>query len=135
MSETGTPAEQRPADVAPEDALRPEEEAAVDRVSWWQRFVTGSTTSIGLILATCLGGYLSAGGAGAINHVFDRDIDARMARTADRPVPAGLGGLGFASFPSPPLAAARTSAFVTLPPGPEPLTALRSTPLAQFTGT
>jgi len=45
--------------------------------------------SIGLVLATCLGGYLSAGGAGAINHVLDRDIDARMARTASRPVPAG----------------------------------------------
>ena len=50
--------------------------------------VAGSP-SLGLILATCLGGYLSAGGAGAVNHVYDRDIDARMARTADRPVPAG----------------------------------------------
>ena len=40
-------------------------------------------------LLTCLGGYLSAGGAGAVNHCYDRDIDARMARTADRPVPAG----------------------------------------------
>ena len=29
------------------------------------------------IALTCLGGYLSAGGAGAINHVYDRDIDAR----------------------------------------------------------
>jgi protoheme IX farnesyltransferase len=42
-----------------------------------------------LVALTCLGGYLSAGGAGAINHVLDRDIDARMARTAARPVPAG----------------------------------------------
>jgi protoheme IX farnesyltransferase len=41
------------------------------------------------IALTCLGGYLSAGGAGAINHVYDRDIDARMPRTANRPVPAG----------------------------------------------
>ena len=38
---------------------------------------------------TCLGGYLSAGGAGAVNHWFDRDIDAQMARTATRPVPSG----------------------------------------------
>ena len=38
---------------------------------------------------TFVGGYLSAGGAGAVNHYYDRDIDARMARTADRPVPAG----------------------------------------------
>jgi heme o synthase len=45
--------------------------------------------SIGLIVLTCLGGYLSAGGAGAVNHAYDRDIDARMARTADRPVPSG----------------------------------------------
>src|SRR3954451_1159512 len=43
----------------------------------------------GLIAATCLGGYLSAGGAGAVNHFYDRDIDAQMARTADRPVPSG----------------------------------------------
>jgi heme o synthase len=45
--------------------------------------------SVSLVLATCLGGYLSAGGAGAINHVYDRDIDARMARTATRPVASG----------------------------------------------
>jgi protoheme IX farnesyltransferase len=50
--------------------------------------VAGSP-SVQLILLTCLGGYLSAGGAGAVNHAFDRDIDARMARTADRPVPSG----------------------------------------------
>ena len=45
--------------------------------------------SIGLVLLTCLGGSLSAGGAGAVNHYYDRDIDAQMARTATRPVPAG----------------------------------------------
>jgi heme o synthase len=45
--------------------------------------------SFELVLLTCLGGYLSAGGAGAVNHAYDRDIDARMARTADRPVAAG----------------------------------------------
>jgi len=45
--------------------------------------------SVGLVALTCLGGYLSAGGAGAVNHYYDRDIDARMARTADRPVPSG----------------------------------------------
>jgi protoheme IX farnesyltransferase len=45
--------------------------------------------SIGLVALTCLGGYLSAGGAGAVNHWYDRDIDARMARTADRPVASG----------------------------------------------
>jgi heme o synthase len=45
--------------------------------------------SLGLILLTCLGGALSAGGAGAINHAIDRDIDRTMARTATRPVAAG----------------------------------------------
>ena len=45
--------------------------------------------SVGLVLATLLGGSLSAGAAGAINHVYDRDIDAQMKRTADRPVPSG----------------------------------------------
>jgi protoheme IX farnesyltransferase len=45
--------------------------------------------SAGRIALTCLGGYLSAGGAGAVNHYYDRDIDARMARTAARPVPSG----------------------------------------------
>jgi heme o synthase len=42
-----------------------------------------------LVALTCLGGYLSAGGAGAVNHWFDRDIDAQMARTARRPIPSG----------------------------------------------
>ncbi|HZU60645.1 MAG TPA: UbiA family prenyltransferase, partial [Solirubrobacteraceae bacterium] len=41
------------------------------------------------IALTCLGGYLSAGGAGAVNHYWDRDLDAQMKRTASRPVPAG----------------------------------------------
>ena len=45
--------------------------------------------SIGLVALTCLGGFLSAGGAGAVNHYYDRDIDAQMARTATRPVPSG----------------------------------------------
>jgi heme o synthase len=42
-----------------------------------------------LVFLTCLGGYLSAGGAGAVNHWFDRDIDAQMQRTSTRPVPSG----------------------------------------------
>jgi protoheme IX farnesyltransferase len=45
--------------------------------------------SPGLVLLTCLGGSLSAGGAAAVNHYWDRDIDAQMSRTATRPVPAG----------------------------------------------
>jgi protoheme IX farnesyltransferase len=45
--------------------------------------------SLTTVLWTCLGGYLSAGGAGAVNHYWDRDIDAQMGRTASRPVPSG----------------------------------------------
>jgi protoheme IX farnesyltransferase len=45
--------------------------------------------SPGLVVLTCLGGALSAGGAGAINHALDRDIDAVMKRTANRPVASG----------------------------------------------
>ncbi len=45
--------------------------------------------SVSLVALTCVGGYLSAGGAGAINHYWDRDIDLRMPRTANRPVPSG----------------------------------------------
>jgi protoheme IX farnesyltransferase len=51
-------------------------------------YVAGNP-SIGLVALTCLGGAMSAGGAGAINHWFDRDLDAIMVRTANRPVPAG----------------------------------------------
>ncbi|TMD15917.1 MAG: protoheme IX farnesyltransferase [Chloroflexi bacterium] len=43
----------------------------------------------GLTLAALGGGALAAGGASAINCWFDRDIDAVMARTCARPVPAG----------------------------------------------
>jgi heme o synthase len=45
--------------------------------------------SLSLVLLTCLGGALSAGGAGAVNHYFDRDIDRLMTRTANRPVASG----------------------------------------------
>src|SRR3954454_11383135 len=65
--------------------------------------------SLGLVFLTCLGGALSAGGAGAINHAVDRDIDRIMSRTAARPVASGrispraaivFGALlGCASFP------------------------------------
>jgi protoheme IX farnesyltransferase len=51
-------------------------------------YVAGNPSPL-LVALTCLGGYLSAGGAGAVNHWFDRDIDARMTRTANRPIPAG----------------------------------------------
>ncbi|MBA4179708.1 MAG: protoheme IX farnesyltransferase [Anaerolinea sp.] len=42
-----------------------------------------------LVLATLLGGTLSAGGANAINCWYDRDIDAIMKRTRSRPLVTG----------------------------------------------
>src|SRR5918994_6669443 len=45
--------------------------------------------SLTLVALTVIGGSLSAGGAAAVNHFFDRDIDEQMARTATRPVPSG----------------------------------------------
>ncbi len=51
-------------------------------------YVAGDPSPL-LVALTCLGGYLSAGGAGAVNHWFDRDIDIKMSRTASRPIPAG----------------------------------------------
>jgi protoheme IX farnesyltransferase len=74
-------------------------------------FVADASPSLGLLVATLAGGYLAAGGAGAINHYLERDIDARMSRTSRRPLPSGriepraalwfgiaLGVLSFALF-------------------------------------
>jgi protoheme IX farnesyltransferase len=85
--------------------------------------------SIGLVLLTCLGGYLSAGGAGAVNHWYDRDIDAQMARTADRPVASGRVSPRAALIYGIVLAAL---AFVVLAVGVNPLAAVLS--LSGFLG-
>ncbi|HEX9311847.1 MAG TPA: heme o synthase [Actinomycetota bacterium] len=44
--------------------------------------------SLWLIVATLLGGTLSAGGANAVNQYLDRDIDEIMLRTRRRPLPS-----------------------------------------------
>ena len=46
--------------------------------------------SVWLMVATVLGGTLAAGGANAVNMVVDRDIDALMERTRDRPLVTGV---------------------------------------------
>ncbi|WP_327066684.1 heme o synthase [Kitasatospora sp. NBC_01250] len=43
-----------------------------------------------LVLAVVIGGYLSAGGANALNMYIDRDIDAVMSRTERRPLVTGM---------------------------------------------
>ena len=46
----------------------------------------GSAPSIILMLIVILGGTLASGGAGAINHFIDKDVDQMMKRTSNRPV-------------------------------------------------
>ncbi|RKN42525.1 heme o synthase [Streptomyces hoynatensis] len=50
----------------------------------------GGVPDLWLVLATCVGGYLSAGGAHALNMYLDRDIDALMDRTRNRPLVTGV---------------------------------------------
>ena len=42
--------------------------------------------ALSIVLLVCVGGALAAGGANAINHCLDRDIDELMSRTRQRPV-------------------------------------------------
>lgn len=49
-----------------------------------------SPASLGLLFVVTV---MAAGGAGALNHFLDRDLDALMPRTAKRPLPSGrIGG-------------------------------------------
>jgi heme o synthase len=47
----------------------------------------GGVPPLGLVVATVVGGTLSAGSANALNCVYDRDIDERMRRTRRRALP------------------------------------------------
>lgn len=46
----------------------------------------GPALDIATIVATLGAGVLAIGASGTFNHVFERDVDRRMARTADRPL-------------------------------------------------
>jgi heme o synthase len=50
-------------------------------------FAAGGVPDLGLVLATVVGGALSAGSASALNCVYDRDIDEQMRRTRRRAIP------------------------------------------------
>ena len=45
--------------------------------------------AFGTLIFTVIGGALAAGGSSAVNQYYDRDMDAKMSRTARRPIPAG----------------------------------------------
>lgn len=49
----------------------------------------GRWPSFALTFWTLLGGFLAAGGAGAINQYLDREDDGKMQRTQKRPIPSG----------------------------------------------
>ena len=49
----------------------------------------GGLPNLWLVLATLIGGALSAGSAGSFNCYIDRDMDRRMKRTANRPLVTG----------------------------------------------
>ena len=50
-------------------------------------FAQRGVPSLGLVVATVVGGTLSAGSANALNCVYDRDIDEQMRRTRRRALP------------------------------------------------
>lgn len=54
-------------------------------------FLFGSTDGLDLVTLffTLFGTGLTAAGVGALNHLLERDLDARMRRTSQRPLPAG----------------------------------------------
>lgn len=52
-------------------------------------FAQGGFPSLGLVLATMVGGAFAAGSAGAFNCYLDRDIDRVMNRTVNRPLVTG----------------------------------------------
>ena len=49
----------------------------------------GGAPKVSLAMLVLVGGALASGGANALNHYLDRDIDGRMARTKNRPVAVG----------------------------------------------
>lgn len=52
-------------------------------------FAAGPVLDMGLFLSLCLGTTLAAFGCGVLNQWWERDVDALMERTADRPMAAG----------------------------------------------
>ena len=49
----------------------------------------GGVPELSILLPTLVGGALAAAGSSAVNQYIDRDMDAKMSRTARRPIPSG----------------------------------------------
>jgi len=56
--------------------------------------VEGAVLPVETVVLTLGGGVLSIGASGTFNHVLERDVDEKMARTADRPLAADLVPVG-----------------------------------------
>ncbi|MET4636981.1 heme o synthase [Mycetocola sp. 2940] len=95
--------------IAVEDRVTPQRVSAVDKVKGYisltkprvmelllvttvpvMILAQGGIPNLWLVLATVIGGALSAGSAGAFNCYIDRDIDKVMKRTSNRPLVTGV---------------------------------------------
>jgi len=80
-------------------------------------WTTGSPVSGWAVFHACLGTLLVAGSASAANQWLEIRRDARMNRTADRPLPAGrISSFGALAFTTLTLSAGLTYLALTLPP-------------------
>lgn len=50
---------------------------------------SGGAVNAGLLISTLIGVTLASAGGGVLNHLIERDLDAKMKRTATRPLAAG----------------------------------------------
>jgi protoheme IX farnesyltransferase len=52
-------------------------------------FLGADSINIATIILLCFGGYFMVGASNAFNQIIERDLDALMNRTANRPIPSG----------------------------------------------
>ncbi len=52
-------------------------------------FLGADTISFATLTLLCFGGFFMVGASNAYNQIIERDLDALMKRTADRPIPSG----------------------------------------------
>lgn len=58
-------------------------------MGYYLAVVSGGAHSLGVLMATLLGTGLVAGSASALNQWLERELDSKMSRTQNRPIPAG----------------------------------------------